>query len=214
MSESEVKITGDDTMSDQLQDLLKKVYDEGIAKANAEAQKILEKATIEAEATLAKAKQEAERTLTEAQTKANELTKNTESDLKMASNHTISVLKQKITDLVLNSSIDATTTKSFSDPGFVKSLIQETLNTWRKTNPDATLTLAENLRGQIDDAFLSSLKQIFDAKLTVDFSPLLKQGFSISPANGSYKLSFTDEDFATLFKSYLRPRTAKILFES
>ena len=113
-------------MSDQLQDLLTKVYEEGVAKANAEAGKILAKAQSEAEATLTKAKQEAELTIKEAQTKAKELAKNAESDLKMASNHTLSALKQKITDLVLNAAVNKAVTKSFTDDAFVK----ENLEGW------------------------------------------------------------------------------------
>jgi V/A-type H+-transporting ATPase subunit E len=200
-------------MSDQLQDLLTKVYEEGVAKANAEAEKILAKAQSEAEATLTKAKQEAELTIKEAQTKAKELAKNAESDLKMASNHTLSALKQKITDLVLNAAVNKAVTKSFTDDAFVKNLIKESLSAWKQNSQSASITLAESMQKQMDEAFLGSLKQIFDGKLKVEFSPLLKTGFSISPADGGYKLSFTDEDFASLFKSYLRPRTAQILFD-
>ncbi|NLO11970.1 MAG: V-type ATP synthase subunit E, partial [Candidatus Cloacimonetes bacterium] len=40
----------------------------------------------------------------------------------------------------------------------------------------------------------------------------VKNGFNLVPADGGYKLSFTDEDFANLFKGYLRPRTSQILF--
>jgi V/A-type H+-transporting ATPase subunit E len=42
----------------------------------------------------------------------------------------------------------------------------------------------------------------------------MKKGFEIAPVDGTYKLSFSDEDFANLFKTYLRPRTKELLFES
>jgi len=50
-------------MNDQLQDLLKRVYEEGVAKANAEAEKIISQAKEQAENTVSQAKAEAERIL-------------------------------------------------------------------------------------------------------------------------------------------------------
>lgn len=199
-------------MNDQLQELLTKVYSEGVAKANAEAEKIISKAKAEAENELQKAKKEAADMVEKAQKQASELLKNTEADLKMAGNHTITALKQKITDLVLNATIDKASRQGFNDTEFVKAIILEALSSWKQG--EASITIAESLQTKLDQAFLASLKSSFDSKLTITFSPLLKQGFSISPIDGSYKLSFTDEDFATLFKNYLRPRTAKILFNS
>jgi len=200
------------TMSDQLQDLLKKVYDEGVAKANAEAEKILEKAEAEAKKLLQDAKDKAAAEIKSAQQKSQEIKKNTEGDLKMASKHSISALKQKITDLVLEVNVEQRSKESFQDADFVKGLIKEVVSGWKQK--DAAILLSEKLQKKLDEGFLSSLKANFDGKLEIDFSPQIKAGFTISPSDGSYKLSFTDEDFAELFKNYLRPRTAKILFDS
>jgi V/A-type H+-transporting ATPase subunit E len=199
-------------MNDQLQELLSKVYEEGVVKANAEAEKILDKAKADADAVLKKANADAEAKLSEAEKQAAELKKNTEGDLRMASNHTLTALKQKITDLVLLQSVDAGSKASFNDPQFVQEIIKQALSAWKESGAD--LSLAKNLEGKLDEAFLSSLKQNFAGKLIIDFSPQIKAGFSISPLDGNYKLSFSDDDFANLFKNYLRPRSAKILFDS
>ena len=71
-------------MSDQLQDLLQRVYDEGVNKAKAEAEAILDQAKAEAEAILQDAKAEAAKTVAGAQKEAADIAKNTDSDLKMA----------------------------------------------------------------------------------------------------------------------------------
>ena len=199
-------------MNDQLQDLLKRVYEEGVAKAKDEAEKIITEAKTNADSIIAKAQTDAEVTVAEAKKQAAELSKNTNNDLKMASNHTLSALKQKITDLVLNAALDTSTKNSFQDKDFTQALIKEALSGWKESN--GCITLAQSLQAKLDDAFIASLRQMFDAKLQIEYSPLLKEGFTISPLDGSYKISFTDEDFASLFKNYLRPRTAKILFES
>ncbi len=199
-------------MNDQLQELLSKVYEEGVAKANAEAEKILDKAKSEAQAIVDKAKAEAEAMLTEAEKQAAELKKNTEGDLKMAGNHSLSAMKQKITDILMLKNIDNGAKAAFSDVHFVQELVKEALSSWKQSG--ANLSLAKSLEAKLDAAFLASLKESFEGKLNIDFNPQIKAGFSISPSDGSYKLSFSDEDFANLFKNYLRPRTAKILFDS
>lgn len=199
-------------MNDQLQDLLKRVYEEGVAKANTEAERILAEAKTHADDLLAKAKSDAEKILQDAEKKATDLKKNTDSDLLMATNHSLSAVKQKITDLILFQSLNAKLGVMFKDADFLKKLITEAVNGWKSKSESGTLIISESMRPQLDDYFLNSLKDIFEGKLTVDFSPVMKNGFVISPADGTYKLSFTDEDFANLFKTYLRPRTKEIIF--
>jgi V/A-type H+-transporting ATPase subunit E len=41
----------------------------------------------------------------------------------------------------------------------------------------------------------------------------MKSGFKVGPADGSYVISFTDEDFNNFFKAYLRPKSTELLFE-
>lgn len=199
-------------MNDQLQELLTKVYEEGVVKANAEVERILSKAKSEAEAILSEANAKATALIESAQKQADELRKNTEGDVKVASNHSLSALKQKITDLVLLKSVDAGSKASFNDPAFVQELIKEALGAWKHSS--GRLSLAESLENKLDTGFINSLNQLFKGELKVDFSPQIKSGFSISPLDGGFKLSFSDEDFANLFKNYLRPRSAKILFEN
>lgn len=201
-------------MSDQLQDLLKRVYEEGVAKANAEAEKIIGSAKAEAAEIIAKATDEAELKLKEAEKKAAELQKNTYADLQMATNHTISAVKQRITDLILDKALDEKIREAFNDHEMVKKIIFEALSAWKANAAGGSITISENMRPALDEFYLKSLKELFDNKLEIDFSPTMKNGFVISPQDGTYKLSFTDEDFANLFKSYLRPRTKELLFES
>ena len=201
-------------MNDQLQELLTRVYDEGVDKAKAEAEKILAEAKTKAEALLSEAQNQAQKTIADADHKAEELRKNSTSDIKLASQHSISALKNKITDLILQSVFDKDAKAAFGDAEFIKKLILEVLEGWKKDHADGALVLAESLQSKLDEHFLTSLKAVLNNKLKVDFSPVMKDGFTISPADGTYKLSFTDEDFTNLFKSFLRARTQALLFES
>ena len=51
-----------------------------------------------------------------------------------------------------------------------------------------------------------------DKGVTLDFSRKLSGGFQIGPRESSYYISFSDETFAELIGSYLRPATKKLLF--
>ena len=84
----------------------------------------------------------------------------------------------------------------------------------KQNTASGSITISETLKPLLDEFYLKSLKELFDNKLQIDFSPTMKKGFEIAPADGTYKLSFSDEDFANLFKTYLRPRTKELLFES
>ena len=115
-------------MSDQLQDLLQRVYQEGVQKAQAEAERLINEAQAKADDTVSKAKAEAEIIVSDAHTKAEELKKNSETDLKMAASHTLNSVKQQLVDIILLKALDDPTKAGFSDPAFLKEVILKTLD--------------------------------------------------------------------------------------
>ncbi len=199
-------------MNDQLQELLTRVYDEGVAKAKAEAALILEAANTEAAAIKSKASSEAESIVSAATKKAQDIASNSSSDLKTAAAHSLSSLKTKITELILDKAFAGDIKAVSSDPEFIRKTLETVLEGWKKDHSDAAVTLSPELSAKLDENFLGRLKAIMDGKLNIDYNPVMKNGFTISPQDGAYKLSFTDEDFSNLFKSFLRPRTAALLF--
>lgn len=198
-------------MADQLQEMLNKIYEEGVNKAKAEAAKILEAAQLEADQKKSKAQEEADRILADAKQKAAELDKNLHSDLKMASQQAMSALKNKIINTLMIETIDKQTSQSMQDSAFLQKLILEVVGKW---SPESSLVLSvpEAKKTELDAFFGSTVKTAFAGNLKIDYSPVMKSGLSVSPADGTFKLSFTDEDFANFFKSYLRPKAAQILF--
>jgi len=200
-------------MSDQVQELLKRVYEEGVAKAKAEASGIVDAAKSEAEQILSDAKKQASVQIAEASKKAEELSRNTHSDLKNAAQQTLSVVRQKLSEMLMQASFGDSSKAAFADADFVKKLIVEALQAWKASMDNGVLTISEGLKADIDQCFVDSLSQILKGQLRIEFQPQMKDGFTIAPQDGTYKLSFTDEDFANLFKSFLRPRTNQILFK-
>jgi len=203
---------GDD-MSDQLQELLQRIHNDGVKKAQDEAQEILEAAETQANDLIAKAQAEAEQIIANARRTADDLHKNTDSDIKLGAQHTMSVIKHKITEVLLNTAIEQPVKESFQAQSFLRDLILEVVKAWHSSSDSIRLILPEQLQNKLDDLLRQSIPDALSRQIKVEFSPQMKDGFAIEPQDGTYKLSFTDADFVNLFRSYLRPRTAKLLFK-
>lgn len=198
-------------MADQLQEMLQRIYEEGVNKAKDEAQDILMQAKQQADKLKEDSEKEAARIIKEAESKAAEIDKRMQSDLRMAANQAMSALKNQVINAIMIESIDKQTTISMQDPAFLQKLILEAVSKW---SPDSSLglTVPESQKSALEAFFSSTVKTVFAGHLKVDYSPLMKNGLVITPFESTYKLSFRDEDFANFFKSFLRPRTRHILF--
>ncbi len=202
-------------MQNKLQELTEKIYQEGIEKGNAEAQQILEKAKAEAAEIITKSKKEAETIIEDAKKKAAELKSNTESEIKLYGKQSINALKQKVINII-NNDITSTSVKKAFDKDFVKKIILTTLTNWAKSGQsmDLTLLLPKNDEKDLSDFFRKQAKEYLDKGITIKYDSSIDTGFQIGPKDGSYKVSFTDEDFINFFKHYLRPKLAEILFSA
>jgi V/A-type H+-transporting ATPase subunit E len=198
-------------MADQLQEMLQRIYEDGVNKAKNEAQEILGQAKQQADAILSNAGKDAEKIISDAKQKAAELEKNLTSDLKMAATQAMSALKNKVVNALLIEVLDKQTTTAMSDSAFVQQLILEILKKWTPES-SLVLTVPEAKKAELESFFQTSATTVFKGKLKVDYSPVFKNGITVAPADGTFKLSFTDEDFANFFKAYLRPKASQILF--
>lgn len=200
-------------MQNKLQELTEKIYQEGLEKGNEEAKTIVDNAKQEASSIVEAAKKEAEQIITDANKKAEETKKNTESEIKLSSKQAINALKQKVADLVSNTVIEEATSKKF-DADFTKSTVESMLKNWsREQSSDLTILLPEKDENELSAYFKKSAKDLLDKGLEIKFEAGVKSGFQLAPKDGSYKISFTEDDFNNFFKQYLRPKLVEILFE-
>lgn len=200
-------------MQNKLQELTDKIYQEGLEKGNEEAKSIIDNAKQEATSLIDAAKKEAEKIIADAQKKAEEAKKNTESEIKLSSKQAINALKQQVTDLIANTVVEEATSKKF-DSDFTKTTVENMLKNWSKEqSSNLTILLPEKEEKELSAYFNKSAKDLLDKGLEIKFEATLKSGFQISPKDGSYKISFTEDDFNNFFKQYLRPKLVEILFE-
>lgn len=202
-------------MQNKLQELTEKIFKEGISKGNAEAEKIINDSKKEAGDIVANAKKEADKIISNAKKKSDEIKSSSEAEFRLSSKQAINALKQQITDLVNGEIVSASVKDAFKDKDFVKRLIETSIKNWKPASDediDISLLLPEKQEKEIQQYFTKSVKDLLKKGLEIRFDDEVKSGFQIGPKNGSYKISFTEEDFINFFTQYLRPRLIKLLF--
>jgi V/A-type H+/Na+-transporting ATPase subunit E len=203
-------------MDNRLQELTDKIYQEGISKGNEEAEKIVSDARAEAEKILADAKKKAEDIVSEAGKKSAEFDQNTKSELKLASRQAVDALKQELVGII-NGTITSTEIKAaMGDAKFVQKAIETAVKNWAVHNEetiDMQVLIPKEDEKAIRDYFAGVAKGVLDKGFSIETVNNLKAGFQVAPADGSYKVSFTDEDFINFFKEFLRPKIVELLFE-
>jgi V/A-type H+-transporting ATPase subunit E len=199
-------------MENKLQELTQKIYAEGIQKAEDEKTAILENAQMEAANIVQQAKDEAENIVQKAKQEAEEIRKNVNAELKLSANQAISSIKQKITDLIMLKTADKPVKDAFMDKDFIKELITTLVKNWSGAGAGISLLLPQKEQDDLGKYFETKQKDLLDQGLSIDYDNEITSGFRIGPADGSYRISFSDEDFSNFLKTYLRPRTNQLLY--
>lgn len=202
-------------MQSKLQEITEKIYNEGVAKGNADAEQIISSAKKDAEGIIAKAKADAEDIIANAKKASQELKVNTENEIGLSAKQAVNSLKQAVTDLINNQLASEAVSKVTNDKAFMQGVIETMLKTWATggaQSMDIDLLLPAGDKENLESYFKKSAKDILDKGLDIKPSDTLKSGFQIVSKDGGYKVSFTDEDFANFFKQYLRPKLIELLF--
>lgn len=199
-------------MDQKLQEITEKLFQEGVVRGNEEADKIVGDAREKADAIVEKAKKEASVILSEAEKKAAELSKNTQSELQMASRQLISALEQEVVALVNGKVVDDAVKPITDDKQFVQQLILAAVENWA-SGKELKIIVNPADKKSVEDFFAAKAKQLLDKGVTIESANNVKAGFQIGPSDGSYKVSFTREDFIRFFKEFLRPKLIELLFE-
>lgn len=202
-------------MSNKLQELTDKLYNEGLSKGKQDAEAMLSKAQAEAADIVAKAQAEAERIVAQANKEAEELRTKVMADVKMAATQSIAVTKQEIEKMVVTRTAAEGVKANMGNAAFVKELILSVVKAFNPQNAspvDLSLILPESLKAEVEPFVKNEIASQFKAEVKVDYSKKMNGGFKVAPKDGGYVLQFTDEEFTQLIANYLRPATKKILF--
>ncbi|MFH1062098.1 MAG: hypothetical protein V1747_04340 [Candidatus Omnitrophota bacterium] len=203
-------------MTDKLEKLTKQIYDEGIAKADQQAEKIIKAAEEEKRKILRAARKESEDIISVAHKESEELKHMVNSELRMATQQSLALLRQKITELISVKVTTGAVEGFFDDSDFLKKILEIVMKEWLGSGchqgQEFYLKLPKKVQAEIQDHFFIAGKQELNKGLKIEFDEKIKSGFIITPKDGSYRIGFTEDDFKALIQYFLRPRMTRFLF--
>ena len=196
-------------MENKIQELTDRIYREGVEKGNEEAKKLVEKAQDEANQIVENARKEADAIVAAARKSADELVDNTKSELKLFAGQALNALKSEIATVVTDKLVSADVKAFASNKEYLQAFIVALSSKWSAEEPIVISTAdAEGLKKY----FAAKAKQLLDGSVKIEQVNGLKTLFTVSPADGSYKVSFGEEEFMSYFKDFLRPQLVEMLF--
>lgn len=204
-------------MENKLQELTQKLYDEGLEKGRAEADKLVAEARAEAQKIVAEAESRAEEIVRKAQAKAEDVEKNTMTEISLAGKQAVSKIKSEIAELIVAKSTSEGVKNAVLDPAFVKEMLVSVAKNWNGADSgkvELQALLPESEREKFDAAFAKSAKALLDAGVEVGYSKEVKSGFKVGAKDGGYYISFSDADVEALLAEYLREKVYQLLFKA
>ena len=196
-------------MENKIQELTDKIYQEGVAKGNEKAQELIQKAQEEAKKIVSDAQRRADEIVAEAKKEAAEMDENTKSELKLFAGQSVNALKTEITTLLANETISKCVKGFTADKNYLNKFIVELASKW---TAEEAIVIAAADADDLRNYFAVNAKELLDKGVIIEQVNGQKTLFSISPANGSYKVNFGEEEFENYFKAFLRPQLVEMLF--
>lgn len=194
-------------MENKIQELTEKIFNEGVEKGRVEAERIISDAKAEAASIIKKAEAEAEEIAAKARKAAAELDANTRSELKLYGAQAIGALKSEVATIVTDTIIKENLDGAIKE-GLLKDVILKIAEKWN-SNEQLVISTAE--AEELKAFFAAKAKALLDKGIEIKEVNGVK-GFTVSPADGSYKVSFGADEFESFLKSFLRPQIVELLF--
>jgi V/A-type H+-transporting ATPase subunit E len=194
-------------MENKIQELTEKIFNEGVEKGRAEADRILAEANAKAAEIVKEAEAKAEAVMAKARKDAEELDANTRSELKLYSAQAVGAIKSEVANIVTDTVIKESLQAAFKED-LLKQVILKIAERW---NANEQLVISTSEAEDLKKFFAAKAKDLLDKGVEVKQVNGVK-GFSVSPADGSYKVNFGEGEFEAFLKSFLRPQIIEQLF--
>jgi len=199
-------------MASELQSLLDKIQTEGVAKANAEAERII-----------ADAKAKAVVIVADAEAKAAIAKKQSEADAALFQQRAEQAVKQAARDVLLSVKVDLDQTlqrifltkiSEALTPDFLRGLITDVVRAYA-ASPEAAhgmdIALASGQVKELEAMVLKEARQIAATEIRIAPNADVRAGFRVTLANGRIEHDFTAQAIQTALAKFLRPALAKII---
>ena len=201
-------------MENKLDVLTKKLYEEGVDKANQEAEKIIAQAKEKAAKLIAEAEEQAKGIKAGAATEVENMKKKAESEMTLSARQAITALKQSITSLISGEVAGNIAKAGFKDEAFVQEMIVAILKKWDVASGtlNLELILAEEEKEKFQQFVATKYKELLDKGLEIKVGDHT-DAFVIQPKDGGYQVAFSEKLFETFFNQYMRSFTKSLLYK-
>jgi len=196
-------------MDSKIQEITEKIYREGVEKGESEANRIISEANAQKQTIINEAEAQAKRIVDEAEKKASELKKNTESELKLFASQAVEALKSEVAHLITGEITSSNVKAAIADKTFMQKIILEMVKEWAK-NEELTIQTAD--ADALVKYFEANAKDLLNKGIKINKVNGKDTSFTIVPSDGSYKITFGEEEFISFFKEFLRPQLIEMLF--
>ena len=196
-------------MNTKIQELTDIIYNEGVAKGQAEADQILAQAKEQAQKLITDAQKQADALLAAAKKESADNAENVRKELKLYAAQAVEALKSEIatvvTDKIVQDSVKGFTSDQKAFNEFILKIAQE----WGKNQQ---IEIKSSDAEALKNYFIANAKDLLDKGVKITQVNGRQAEFSIQPADGAYKVNFGTEEFENWFKSILRPQLVETLF--
>jgi V/A-type H+-transporting ATPase subunit E len=196
-------------MDSKIQELADKLYQEGVERGNAEAQKIVDKAHSDADSIIEQAQAKAAAIVADAEKKAEDLNKNTRSELKMYFERALEALKSDVANVLSNETVSEAAKGFVGDKDYLNKFIVTLAERWSTEEP---ITISAEETEGLKKYFAQHAKALLDKGVTINQVNGSDAVFSVSPADGAYKVNFGEEEFKKFFETIVRPELLDMLY--
>ena len=203
-----------DYLNTNLKSLIEKVHEEGIEKANKEAEQIIASAKQQAAELIKEAKDNIEKLEAQSLNKVKHIQESLNSELKAVAQQSISSIKSELASVITSGVESQGISDALHEKEFLQKIILTVLQKWNITDNhfQLELLLNETDQAQLKDFFEQKIKKELTADLEIVIDNKIKSGFKIVVKNENYYVSFSDEDFKNFFDSYLRKKTLEWIY--
>lgn len=196
-------------MNTKIQELTEKLYQEGVERGNQESSRLIEEAKSQSAAIIKAAEDRAAAILSDASKRVAEQKKNVEAELKLFASQSVEALKSEIANMITNKVVSEGVASAVADKVFLQEFILKLVSQWNDGDlPVIQSADADSLRSY----FMAHAKSLLDRGLKIEQVNGKACNFTILPADGSYKITFGEEQFSAYFKAFLRPQLVELLF--
>lgn len=189
-------------MNTKIKELTENIYNDGVAKAREEADRILKEASQKAEKITSEAQAKADAIVSEAKSESEKINASLKSDLQSTKIQVVEIAKQEVSNLITAQTSTVVADKITDNTKLLSDMVLGILKNW---NPDSgsvgkvEALVPQKMAGKLKKMIQDEASTVLGTKLVVKPVSSVKKGFQIVNDEVGFKISFTDEDFEIFF---------------